>query len=108
MKFPKVYPLKDIAQIINSNFVENVIEIINETGANPQNLSLEVTESVFTDSFDLVNQKLGELQEIGITIFIDDFGTGYSSLSREREWNIDCLTLDHSLINLLESVSFSC
>ena len=93
-------------QLINSNFVEKVIKIMNETGANPKNLSLEVTESVFTDSFDLVNQRLGELQEIGITIFIDDFGTGYSSLAREREWNIDCLKIDKTFIDKLEVLDY--
>lgn len=91
-------------QVLNSNFVKNVIDTIEEADTSPKNLCLEVTESVFADNFDLINQKLGQLQENGISIFIDDFGTGYSSLAREREWNVDCVKIDKTFIDKLEFI----
>ena len=89
-------------QLLNSDFVKDVIDIIEETHTYSKNLCLEVTESVFTDNFDLINQRLGKLQEIGMLISIDDFGTGYSSLARERELNVDCIKIDKTFIHKLE------
>jgi len=93
-------------QLYDPNFVKNVVDIIEETNTNPKNLCLEITESVFTHNIDLINQRLGKLQEIGISIFIDDFGTGYSSLAREREMNVDCVKIDKTFIDKLEILDF--
>ncbi|MGM0379588.1 MAG: EAL domain-containing protein [Bacillota bacterium] len=63
------------------------------------NLDLEITESVFLDDFDLINNKLKKLQEKGIKISLDNFGTGYSSFSRFTELNIDYLKIDKCFID---------
>jgi len=49
----------------------------------PQNIEIEVTESVFAANFEDINEILGDLKDSGISIAIDDFDTGYSSLARE-------------------------
>lgn len=89
-------------QVLDFGFVQNVLDIIKETGVDPKNLTMEITESVFTDNFDLINLRLGKLQEIGISVSIDDFGTGYSSLSRESELNVDYIKIDKFFIDKLE------
>ncbi len=91
-------------QLLNLGFVQSVIDIIEETGIDPSDLTIEVTESVFTDNFELINLRLGRLQEMGISVSIDDFGTGYSSLSRERELNVDYIKIDKYFIDKLEHI----
>lgn len=91
-------------QLLNIGFVQSVIDIVEETGIDPRNLTIEVTESVFTDNFELINLRLSKLQEMGISVSIDDFGTGYSSLSRERELNVDYIKIDKFFIDKLEHI----
>ena len=94
-------------QLLDPNFVMDVIDIIKEIDIDPNNLCLEVTESVFMDNFDLINKRLGKLREIGISVAIDDFGTGYSSLERERELNADHLKIDKTFIDKLDHLDFN-
>ncbi len=68
---------------------------------NPEDIILELTESIFSLRFDVINMILSQLSEKGITCAIDDFGTGYSSLSRERELVITYLKIDKSFIDRL-------
>ena len=65
-------------------------------------LIIEITESVFVDSFARVKQTFSELQDLGIDIAIDDFGTGYSSLNYLNQLNADWLKIDQSFINNIE------
>ncbi|MGB4607815.1 MAG: EAL domain-containing protein, partial [Sedimentibacter sp.] len=46
----------------------------------PQNFSFEITESVFSEDYAVLNKELKSFREDGIKIYLDDFGTGYSSL----------------------------
>lgn len=75
--------------------------MITESGVNPFNISLEITESIFSDENQKLNRVLGELKGSGIHIAIDDFGTGYSSLAREQELNVSCLKIDKYFIDKL-------
>lgn len=91
-------------QLLRNNFVENIVEMINEMQVNPENIILEITESMFASNYHEINKILGELNVLGIKIAIDDFGTGYSSLARERELNINCLKIDKYFIDKLSSL----
>jgi EAL domain-containing protein (putative c-di-GMP-specific phosphodiesterase class I) len=51
------------------------------------------------DNFEIINEKLYKLREMGIEVSIDDFGTGYSSLSRESELNVCNLKIDKYFID---------
>jgi EAL domain-containing protein (putative c-di-GMP-specific phosphodiesterase class I) len=75
--------------------------MIDEKQVNPENIGLEITETVFASNYQEINSILGELKDLGIKIAIDDFGTGYSSLARERELNITCIKIDKYFINKL-------
>ncbi|UWG95723.1 EAL domain-containing protein [Dehalobacter sp. DCM] len=88
-------------QLLSETFLSDVNELIRETGVVPRNLTFEITESVFANNYQEINEKLDKLKTMGIKIAIDDFGTGYSSLARQRELNVDCLKIDKYFINKL-------
>lgn len=88
-------------QILREDFIPNLLEIIEKTKITPCNLCIEITESVFSDNYDLIKDKLHKAKELGIESAIDDFGTGYSSLSRESEINADYMKIDKSFIDKL-------
>jgi diguanylate cyclase (GGDEF)-like protein len=86
-------------QLHRDDFLPDLLDAVAETGVNARNITLEITESVFSDSYQKINEKLGTIREKGIDISIDDFGTGYSSLAREIELNVSCLKLDKQFID---------
>ena len=67
-------------QLLNPDFVTNVLMTLERTGANPRNLKLELTESMFVDDLEDVVGKMRELKAHGLRFSLDDFGMGYSSL----------------------------
>lgn len=88
-------------ELLRNEFLEELTAMIESNGVSPENLGLEITESVFTDSFEVINEKLRAVKEMGLHVAIDDFGTGYSSLARESELNVNCLKIDKSFIDKL-------
>lgn len=86
------------AQFYQSDLVNYVSKVLKETGLNPRNLELEVTESVFMDDIQHTIETLQQLHQLGVELAIDDFGTGYSSLSYLRQFPIDRLKIDQSFI----------
>ncbi len=85
-------------QLHDPNFVERVTSVIRRTGANPQLLKLEVTESFEISKVEEVIGKMTALRRIGIRFSLDDFGTGYSSLSYLKRLPIDQLKIDKSFV----------
>ncbi|MEP6902557.1 MAG: EAL domain-containing protein, partial [Actinomycetota bacterium] len=75
-----------------------IIRIIEETGINPHNLELEVTESVIMKNAETAVNILNEIRKAGVKISIDDFGTGYSSLGYLKRLPIDVLKIDKSFV----------
>jgi diguanylate cyclase (GGDEF)-like protein len=73
-----------------------VIAIVAQSGARPQQIEIEVTESILLDNDDLMRSTLVDLRQAGFRIALDDFGTGYSSLSYLREFEVDKLKIDRS------------
>ena len=86
-----------IHQLKDPNFINEVKEIINENGLDPQYLELEITENIMRNLKEL-EAVLDKLKEIGVQISIDDFGTGYSSLSVLQGLPINTLKIDKSFI----------
>ena len=84
-------------------FVEQVLATLEHTGANPQRLKLELTESLLVDNVDEVITKMRALKEIGVGFSLDDFGTGYSSLSYLKRLPLDQLKIDQSFVRDLLS-----
>jgi diguanylate cyclase (GGDEF)-like protein/PAS domain S-box-containing protein len=86
-------------QLQRPEIVDEVAEILNETGLDPGSLILEITESVMMQDMDLSIERLTALKELGVLLAIDDFGTGYSSLNYVRRFPVDILKVDKSFID---------
>jgi diguanylate cyclase (GGDEF)-like protein len=85
-------------QFQQQNLSEVVVLILQETGLNPHDLELELTESSIMKNAESAVRTLGELKALGIKIAIDDFGTGYSSLGYLKRLPIDTLKIDRSFV----------
>ena len=85
-------------QFRESNFVSQTLATLERTGANPQRLKLELTESVLIADAEDVIVKMNALKGIGIGFAIDDFGTGYSSLSYIKRLPLERLKIDQSFV----------
>ncbi|WP_214079807.1 EAL domain-containing protein [Mesotoga sp.] len=88
-------------QLLRDDFTISLLKMIEDTEVRPENVCVEITESVVATNNEEINRILGELSDSGIQIAIDDFGTGYSSLARERDLNVNCLKIDRSFIDRL-------
>jgi predicted signal transduction protein with EAL and GGDEF domain len=86
-------------QFRDAEFVEQVTAVLNDTGANPHQLTLELTESVLLSNVEDTHTKMATLKARGIMFCMDDFGTGYSSLSYLKRLPVDQLKLDQSFIH---------
>ncbi|MCC3143998.1 EAL domain-containing protein [Halanaerobium sp. Z-7514] len=85
------------------NFVELLINYLKEYNVDPQNFSIELTETDLMVDIENNINKLDQLKEKGINIYLDDFGKGYSSLKYLKEIPIDYIKIDQFFIeNLTE------
>ena len=85
-------------QMHEDSFVEQVLGILQETGANPQRLKLELTESMLAKNIEDIIAKMNRLRSHGISFSLDDFGTGYSSLSYLNRFPLEQLKIDQSFV----------
>lgn len=85
-------------QIRAQRFAELLAGVLQETGADPRQIELEITESALMRYEDLSIQTLGQLKQIGVRLALDDFGTGYSSLSYLKRFPIDSLKIDRAFV----------
>ncbi|WP_434108496.1 sensor domain-containing protein [Paraburkholderia caffeinilytica] len=87
----RVFQQRDIAKL--------VMQVLAETGLEPQYLELELTESTIMRNAEEAVSMLNELHALGIGLAIDDFGTGYSSLSYLKRFPVDRLKIDRSFVS---------
>ncbi len=80
------------------DLIDLVRDALAESGLPPDQLELEITESMLMERPDEATALLGRLSELGVRLAIDDFGTGYSSLSYLKRFAIDRLKVDQSFI----------
>ncbi len=106
-RFPSGNPLSMAVNLSGKHFghpalVEQIKTVISETGIDPANLKLELTESAVMDNAETAILMLKQIKETGVQISIDDFGTGYSSLSYLHRFPIDLLKVDRSFVGAME------
>ncbi|MCK5913005.1 MAG: EAL domain-containing protein [Desulfuromusa sp.] len=92
-------------QFRQPNFVSQVQSIIEQTGADPTKLGLEITEGMVIDNILDTIEKMEALKKLGIELSIDDFGTGYSSLTYLKKMPLDILKIDQSFVRDIETDS---
>jgi EAL domain-containing protein (putative c-di-GMP-specific phosphodiesterase class I) len=96
-----------VVQLLQNDIVKKVQRVIEETGINPNNLTLEVTESLAVNDMERMKTILGQLKNLGTKVALDDFGTGYSSLNHIREMPIDVIKIDRCFVEHLAEDDFS-
>ena len=90
-------------QIMEPDFLGTVQETLHDTGVEPANLRLEITESMIMHDPDAMIAVLQKLRGIGIKLYMDDFGTGHSSLSCLHQFPIDYLKIDQAFVRTMKT-----
>ncbi|HEY8084457.1 MAG TPA: EAL domain-containing protein [Methylophilaceae bacterium] len=89
-------------QFQRKGLAQHIADIITRTGADPEYIELEITESTLADDISTFITTLHELKAIGVKLAIDDFGTGYSSMTYLKDFPIDRLKIDQGFVYNLE------
>ena len=96
-----IFPISinlSISQLRQPKLAQMIIAILKETGLHPNDLELEITESVMMNEAKASMAFLAQMHELGVQLAIDDFGTGYSSLSYLKKMPLDRLKVDQSFV----------
>lgn len=96
-----------VVQLLQNDIVETIQRTIHETKINPQNLTLEVTESLAINDMERMKVILSRIRALGVRIALDDFGTGYSSLNHIREIPLDVIKVDQNFVRDLAEDDYS-
>ncbi|WP_314018630.1 EAL domain-containing protein [Stutzerimonas degradans] len=84
--------------LYQGNFITLLLELLQASGANPQRLKLELTETLLLDNMPEAIARMNQLKAHGIRFSIDDFGTGYSSMSYLQQLPLDQLKIDQAFV----------
>jgi diguanylate cyclase (GGDEF)-like protein/PAS domain S-box-containing protein len=94
-------------QINSADMVAEVARVLSLYGLEGKSIIIELTERVFADDLDLVQNNIKQFAEYGVQTAIDDFGVGYSSLSYLRQTDFSSIKIDRSFIKDIESSTAS-
>ncbi|MBQ7360496.1 MAG: GGDEF and EAL domain-containing protein [Lachnospiraceae bacterium] len=86
-------------QYKQDRFVNELLDLLHKYDIKPEELELEITETLFIEDIEEVKEKLHILRDYGVRISLDDFGTGFSSLAYLQGLPIDTLKIDKSFID---------
>lgn len=88
-----------VVQLRRKGLVDTIKSALDKSGLRPEFLEIEVTESLFIESFDAAIEILNAIRALGVQVSLDDFGTGYSSLVHLQKLPIMSLKIDRLFIN---------
>lgn len=86
-------------QYKREDFIDNLMKYVKTYHIKPEEIELEITETVLIDDFSSVIEKMAILQDYGFRVSLDDFGTGYSSLSYLSGLPLNTIKIDKSFID---------
>lgn len=86
------------ASVSEEQFLDEVIRLINISGAKPERIIFEITENVATTDPQAAAAFIAKLREIGCEFALDDFGQGFSSLSKLKDLAVDYLKIDGQFV----------
>lgn len=89
-------------QLQDAQIVDDVRQALEDSGLDPAQLVLEITESMLMHNTELSMERLVALKGLGVSLAIDDFGTGYSSLSYLQRYPIDILKIDKAFVEVID------
>jgi len=92
-----------VQQFAREDFVDSVLRTLWQFGIKPQQLELEITESLLMRNIDDTTENMKRFSAAGLRLSIDDFGTGYSSLGYLRQFPVDALKIDRSFVKDLHT-----
>ena len=84
--------------MLEPDFIQSGLDILNQYGVLPQQIEVELTESALDSDFKRISEKVRELKKAGFSLAVDDFGKGASSLARIKEIEMDVLKFDKEFI----------
>ena len=90
-------------QFKESQLIDKIESVLEDTGLSGQFLKLEITESILIDNLEAVTDIILHLRTKGIQFSIDDFGTGYSSLSYLHRFPVDTIKIDRSFVSQMQA-----
>jgi EAL domain-containing protein (putative c-di-GMP-specific phosphodiesterase class I) len=90
-------------QFRHPELIEEVSAVLSETGTDPRDLTLEITESVMMEKGHTALEILRALKALGVTLVMDDFGTGYSSITNLKSFPVEVLKLDRSMVEGMDT-----
>ncbi len=91
-----------VAQCIESNLSEKVMELLNKYTVSPDKINLEITETSQDVNYDVIENNINKLSDNGISFSLDDYGTGYSNILRISRLPLDIIKLDKSFVDDLD------
>lgn len=89
-------------QFRSDRFADNVLRVVAHAGLAPENLELEITESVIMADPDRALRIIKPLRDAGVRLAIDDFGCGHSSLASLTKLPFDVIKIDQQFVRALE------
>ena len=93
------------AHFYGNELKHRLLELIERYGIRPEQLELEITESIYGEDPEVIYDKIRELREAGFKIAMDDFGSGYSSLNMLKEMPLDIIKMDLKFLDGEEAKS---
>ncbi|MEO8159684.1 MAG: EAL domain-containing protein, partial [Betaproteobacteria bacterium] len=97
-RLPRIAVNVSPIQLRQKNFVDTVVEAVDQMANAGGALDLEITESTIMESVEAIIPKLQTVRGLGVEIYVDDFGTGYSSLAYIARLPIHALKIDRSFV----------
>lgn len=88
--------------VYSLDIVQTFLDLIEKYRLKPHLIEIEITESAYTEEYELINDTIEKLRASGFTVLMDDFGSGYSSLNMLKDVNVDVLKIDMKFLDMNE------